>query len=58
MLQALTISAINYAPLSPLQPTVGYFVLLQVLDSLQMFYLTQPVTILVCLLSSVAAVDP
>lgn len=58
MLQALTISAINYAPLSPLPPTVGCFVLLQVLDSLQMFYLTQPVTILVCLLISVAAVDP
>lgn len=38
MLQALTISAINYAPLSPLCPTVGYFVLLQVLDSLQTFF--------------------
>lgn len=39
----------------PLCPTVGYFVLLQVLDSLQTFFLTQPVTILVWLLISAAS---
>lgn len=55
MLQALTISVINYAPLSSLCTTVGYFVLLQVLDSLQTFFLTQPVTILVWLLISAAS---
>lgn len=47
--QSIMLPQAHSAPLSPLLAPVGYFVLLQVLDSLHTFVLTQPVTVLVWL---------